>query len=401
MTGKPIFILSCARSGSTLLRYIIDTHPEICSPAEVNLGALCKALHATLYDTIAQAACPEDEEQRERVAVEETRARVTEIMDAYARSKNKSRWCEKSPMNLNHLEMLRRVFPDAHYICLYRHCLDVVHSCLELSRQGFVEDLFVHVQARPQNLVAAMIDYWNDRTTRLRAFEKENEKQCFALTFESLVFNPAGTLQSMCAFLGVRWQPEILDRVFSTPHDEGAGDRKILFCKQLETEAVGKGATLSRLRIPGEVMENMNDLLIELKYPATGLDWSAWPSRQWIDAQNVRHSHDVPSVEELFVRWLPQRLKARSLAHEGLRVVYKMVLDTKDHTHWMIDLTGSEARIYRGNDRADCTIMVSQSDLMAIVNGRLNAGAAFAQGRLRADERLGLARTLGKMILGA
>jgi hypothetical protein len=34
----PIFILSCYRTGSTLMRYIFDTHPDVYSPPEVCLG---------------------------------------------------------------------------------------------------------------------------------------------------------------------------------------------------------------------------------------------------------------------------------------------------------------------------------------------------------------------------
>ncbi|HEX2642137.1 MAG TPA: sulfotransferase, partial [Thermoanaerobaculia bacterium] len=33
-----LFILSCHRSGSTLLRFILDTHPELYCPPEVFLG---------------------------------------------------------------------------------------------------------------------------------------------------------------------------------------------------------------------------------------------------------------------------------------------------------------------------------------------------------------------------
>src|SRR5215472_16177024 len=41
---KHVFIVSPARSGSTLLRYLLDAHPDIVSPAELNLSALL--LHA-------------------------------------------------------------------------------------------------------------------------------------------------------------------------------------------------------------------------------------------------------------------------------------------------------------------------------------------------------------------
>jgi protein-tyrosine sulfotransferase len=38
----PIFILSDFRSGSTLLRYVVDAHPRLCCPAELRLAYLCQ-----------------------------------------------------------------------------------------------------------------------------------------------------------------------------------------------------------------------------------------------------------------------------------------------------------------------------------------------------------------------
>jgi protein-tyrosine sulfotransferase len=400
-SGGPIFILSCARSGSTLLRYIIDTHPMICSPAELNLGALCKTLYVAVYNTIAQVSGAKDEEEKKCIAHAEVRQRVAEIMGAYAQAKDKSRWCEKSPMNLKHVDILQNVFPNANYICLYRHCLDVVHSCLEFSRMGFVDGLFTYVKAHPQNLVAAMVNYWVDCTDELMMFEERNPKQCFRIKYESVLLNPGETLESMFSFLGVGWEQDLVNKTFSISHDEGAGDRKILFYKGLEERAMGKGVAIPRNLIPNDLTEKMNRLLVKLDYPVVGSDLDSWPTHHATKFNETGDAQEVASIEEIFTRHIPERLKARAEAIKDLKALYRISVNSENSATWMIDLTGSEVRILRQNAPADCTIIVSEPDLISIVNGRLNAAAAFSQGKLYVTERLDLARKLGKVILGA
>jgi protein-tyrosine sulfotransferase len=42
--SDPVFVLCIGRSGSTLLRLILDTHPELACPQETNIPALCSQL---------------------------------------------------------------------------------------------------------------------------------------------------------------------------------------------------------------------------------------------------------------------------------------------------------------------------------------------------------------------
>src|SRR5579863_617747 len=37
----PVIVLTMARSGSTLLRFILDSHPELACPPETSLGSVC------------------------------------------------------------------------------------------------------------------------------------------------------------------------------------------------------------------------------------------------------------------------------------------------------------------------------------------------------------------------
>jgi hypothetical protein len=45
-TGRPdpLFVLCMARSGSTLLRFLLDAHPDLACPPETNLWMVCEKL---------------------------------------------------------------------------------------------------------------------------------------------------------------------------------------------------------------------------------------------------------------------------------------------------------------------------------------------------------------------
>src|SRR5882757_4451661 len=105
-----IFILSTPRSGSSLMRYIMDTHPRVCSPGELGLGALCENLYTAIYYTKAQVKAS-SEQERVTLTLQEMRRIVDEIMSSYAALKGKQVWCEKTPKNLRHRDLLSKVFP--------------------------------------------------------------------------------------------------------------------------------------------------------------------------------------------------------------------------------------------------------------------------------------------------
>src|SRR5437660_5875801 len=131
--AAPVFILSNPRTGSTLLRYLIDTHPDICCPGELRLGAITEFLTVAIELTLGRVqSCPGGETAR-LACFAEVRRIVDDLMDKYCRAKGKPRWCEKTPINLDHLDFLNAVFPDAQCLCLHRHGLDTVRSWTEIG----------------------------------------------------------------------------------------------------------------------------------------------------------------------------------------------------------------------------------------------------------------------------
>jgi protein-tyrosine sulfotransferase len=397
--APPVFVLSCERSGSTLLRYIIDTHPQVCSPAHLHLGQLCRSLYTSIFYSLGQTMEPTDEAARERLVGSEVRRIVDEFMGKYTRAKGKQTWCEKTTENLQYLRFLLDVFPDAKYICLYRNCMDVVHSSIECSRLGFMPELAPYVQKRPDNIVAAMVDSWVDKMTTLLEFELAHPSQCFHIKYETLVLEPSQTLSAMFAALGLEWDKELLNAVFSTEHDQGSGDRKILFTKKINTDSIGRGSTISRSSIPGDLLDKMNRLLARLGYPLVGDEWDEAPSPYLPDAITTEEIETVSSVEEIFGSYIPQLLKSRNAELQGINGRCKFDVGDGGGT-WMLTLQESQSVAEALDGDADCTVRISAADLLDLVNGRLNAIAAFDQGKILVSGDYDLANKVGRFLFG-
>lgn len=266
--ARPAFILSTERSGSTLLRYLVDAHPEVVSPGEILLGRLCFDLYITLLRTVVATLEIEDPIAANREALRQARGIIDGVMTTYARARGKKVWCDKTPNNLEYLEVLTETFPDARWVCLYRDGLDVAHSCLEVSREGFMVELAPYVQRRPGDLVGAMLESWCDKTERLLRMESYHPKSCHRVRYEDLVARPEEVLPPLFAFLGVDWDPGVLERAFTMRHDQGGGDPLIRSTNKVESDRIGRGRTLklSRVAIPTRVRANR--LLLKLGYEA-------------------------------------------------------------------------------------------------------------------------------------
>ena len=396
----PVFVLSCERSGSTLLRYIIDTHPQICSPAHLHLGQLCRSLYTSIFYSLGQTM---EEGMRERLVAVETRRIVDELMERYVSAKGKRMWCEKTTENLQYLKILSDVFPDARYICLYRNCMDVVHSSIECSRLGFLPELAPYVQKRPDNIVAAMVDSWIEKTTTLLEFELANAEQCFRIKYEALVAEPSQMLPAMFATLGLEWDEKFLKEVFSTQHDQGSGDRKVLFTKKINTDSVGRGSTISRSLVPDDLLEKMNRLLAQLDYPPVGDDWDNAPS-PYLPAGIAagiakQESETVSSIEVMFRDYVPQLLKKENTSLAGVSGRCKFEVGDGGGT-WMLTLRESQGVAEALDGDADCTVRISAADLLDLVNGRLNSIAAFDQGKIHIMGDYDLANKVGRLLFG-
>jgi protein-tyrosine sulfotransferase len=374
---SPIFILSCERSGSTMLRYIVDTHSKIACPSHLYLGNVLENLNRMLSGTLAQTQPGLDEEAQKQFAVNETRNMVFKIMSRYVEAKGKQFWCEKTPMNLDYLSLLDSHFPDAKYICLYRHCMDVVHSSINLSKYRFLPEHVPYVHRNPGNIIAAMTENWLEKTARLLAFEAAHSERCFRVKYESIVMQPEQTLRPLFDFLQVGWEDGLVERVFQSEHDVGEGDGKAALSSTIRQNAVGKGLEVPRSGIPNKFLTEIDGLLDRLGYASLEGYYSP-------DARIVRHEAQTDdAIHELFESRFKDAINKNRVLYPLLKGVWKVIVKGESDNVWTVDLSDRQAVLKRGDFSADFTLVLPASLLLDMVDGKRDAIEAFLHGEIK------------------
>ncbi len=277
----PVFILTASRSGSTLLRFILDTHPDFACPPETMITGACVSLLRS-WDILENAGSGTHrpvtaQVQLPAVAMAAVRGIVDQLYGRYLAGRGKPRWCDKSLDSLYNARLLADLYPQARFVCLYRHCMDVIASGAEacpwgVSRFGFDP----YVAQVPGNTVAAIGAYWIDCAQAMLDFEQQQPGRCFRLRYEDLVTVPEHKTAELLAFLGAAPAPGITSACFAAPHEgDGPGDEKIWFTTRVSADAVGRGVRVPAAALPDPLRAAINEVLGALGYRPVGADWNS------------------------------------------------------------------------------------------------------------------------------
>ncbi|GGN66314.1 sulfotransferase [Actinoplanes lobatus] len=213
MSDRPIFVVGCPRSGTTMLQLMLHAHPRIALPPESRF--LLPAYHrrhefGDLGEPARRRALAEfitgtshfgDLGLDRQATVEAIVAAPPTLGSAlgtvfklYAERFGKPRWGDKRPLYLRHLPAIRRLFPDAQIINIVRDGRDCVASLKE-TPWG------------PRD-VDELIDIWaRSADSSLRAARAYPAGVYHQLRYEDLVADPEPHLRAICDFLGEEYDP--------------------------------------------------------------------------------------------------------------------------------------------------------------------------------------------------
>jgi len=193
MKKTPIFVVGCPRSGTTLIRVILDSHPNICCGPETHLVKNMENFREKISERWKMLAPYGVKEQAMNQKIKEI---LLLFMNQYIKSKGKKRWGEKTPDNIFHVDFIDELFPDCQFINIIRDGRDVV--CSYKKRWG-------------SKTIFLAIKNWNksiELTYRYRT--KFNEDRYMEIRYEELVTNPERETKKMMQFLGEEWIPDLL-----------------------------------------------------------------------------------------------------------------------------------------------------------------------------------------------
>lgn len=210
------FFCGMGRSGTTLLRAMFDSHPDVAVPGESQF-IMPMAARRRRYETpsgFAADAFLRDLAGQERfrmwgvpegavrsVMVESGTASfadaVRSAFAAFARAHGKPRYADKTPAHIRHLPLLAELFPESRFVHIIRDGRDVALSLMERTEGAIGLD--------------SVAIRWREMVVRGRRDGRVlGRRRYLEVRYEDLVEDPEGTVRSVCDFLELAFDESML-----------------------------------------------------------------------------------------------------------------------------------------------------------------------------------------------
>jgi hypothetical protein len=211
--ARPVIVLGVGRSGTTLLRVMLDRNSQLAIPYESFFVLPLAHRHGRrpkIDDFVADlerffqlyewGVSPEDVRRRLRDGMTTGEA-IAAIFEVYAERDGKPRWGDKTPLYMQSLPLLERLFPDAAWVHLVRDGRDAALSFLSLP-EGFSGKTW----AQPRT-AAQFAARWRAEILAARRLKGHY----IELRYEDLVTDPERELRRVCEHASLPWEPGMLD----------------------------------------------------------------------------------------------------------------------------------------------------------------------------------------------
>jgi protein-disulfide isomerase len=410
----PVFVLCTSRSGSTLLRFVLDAHPDLACPPELKtpnvLAQLARLWSAT--DALGGTAAGQGGAGISEAAAAGIRHTMDLMIGPYLARRGKRRYCDKNLGTEPHVETLLAVYPEAKFICLYRHPMDMIASGVEACPWGLNQYGFEpYVAHTPGNSVLALARYWADHAGAILAVEDKFPGQCHRVRYEDLVADPDAVAAGIFGFLGLPQVPGISARAFSRERERtGPGDFKIWNTSQITDDSVGRGWSVPADLIPAPLTETVNGLIDRLGYIRIDGNWGTvrkpgdlrLPAEGQASARKVAGpgSGQVPPGSLLVSERLQVGLRRigdefigewKPYSDGSFLMVALAPASTEDDVWWLVDLAARKVVSGSGTCSEDrgWTISAPAATWEQVIRGGLNLGIAFRRHGMRYRDKGG------------
>ncbi len=205
------FVCGVTRSGTTLLRLMLDSHPQMAIPGETHwVPKLIKAQERSKHsgDELADLIIDHKRWGDFHLDASELRARYNALdpvtaADAirafymlYAEREGKARYGDKTPGYVKEMRRIQRVLPEARFIHIIRDGRDVSlsHMRMNWGPESYAESARL----------------WRNRIRKARKMAPDIDHY-LEIRFEELVADTEGVLRRVCDFTELEFDPVMLD----------------------------------------------------------------------------------------------------------------------------------------------------------------------------------------------
>jgi protein-tyrosine sulfotransferase len=222
------------RSGTTLLRRLLDRHPDVCSGAETKLFVPA-AFNLEWLSRSYGLPLAELSSMRTEAA---SQAAFIDAFAARARTDaGKERWAEKTPQNVRYLDWILERFPRASVIHIIRDGRDVICSMRQHPDWRWVHGTWQKV------LVERPLEWYVERwlADTAAGLAWRGDPRYTEVRYEDLVADPEVVIPALCEGIGIDAEPAWLEAVTRREQDAGHDERP-------DYEGAVSGASVGRWR---------------------------------------------------------------------------------------------------------------------------------------------------------
>ncbi len=231
MKDLPIIIGGFYRSGTTLVRRLLDSHSRIHCGPEVKFfkdfyGDYIQddLHHVRLFSTLSTLGLAEGE-----ILSIFGRAFV-ESHELAARKAGKIRWADKNPENVLYLKQWSQLLPGGFvFIQIVRNPLDALASLKEIGFHKSVPAAF----GDKVHLLKKFLDEG-------RIYTEQHPETSLTLCYEDIVRAPKDTLEYLFSWLGEIFEPKILEQFFLPERGDGIEDPKVKMMNNVHARSIGR-----------------------------------------------------------------------------------------------------------------------------------------------------------------
>jgi hypothetical protein len=281
--SDPVFIVGMNGSGTTMLLDHMGEHPQLFGyrlETQFLPGYLINAgKYGDLDDDTNLRRLWDD--MRSEFAIRKVNRRmpldlpddwrdtprsVAGVFDAmmleFAAREGKTRWCEKTPSHIFHLDLLSEAFPSAKFIHIVRDGRDCAASCLR--RWG----------THPVGASAR----WREAMQAGRKAAETLPGQFLEVVYEEITVNPEDALRKICGFLDVAFDNAVLKAKRVRPKMTGHSSSEIMPNKRKRSVLEERGYAEKIERIAGKELAAHG---YECKFPDSEVRVSRFDRLAW------------------------------------------------------------------------------------------------------------------------
>lgn len=218
---KRVFVVGCARSGTTLLQGMLAAHQRVFSLPETFFFAKVFPRRwikrHLLWPAIkVRARLPQIVREMGRDDLlplahvglfqrDYHRPFVT-VMDRMASDAGKDVWVEKTPWHIHCIDEIQRKIPDAYFIHIVRDGRDMVASLYDATQRNPTEWASLpSISSFKGFSIKECVEFWN-REVAISMFWRSHP-QHIMVRYENVVRQPQLVMKSLSRFLGVDYDP--------------------------------------------------------------------------------------------------------------------------------------------------------------------------------------------------